>query len=195
MKFLTKYCTHCQRHGQSPGRFKFNLREDVQFNLSIIVDIFYISGKPVLHVVDEGTRYQAGKWLQNISAKHTWDTLRTCWIDTYLGPPDIITTDAGKNFASREFNQYAATIGTRLKIVPVEAHHSIGIVERYHAPIRRAYSIITTEIRDLEPDMALQMAFKAINDTAGPDGFMPILLVYSAYPQITEHDAPSPTIT
>ena len=46
-------------------------------------------------------------------------------------------------------------MGTRLKIVPVEAHHSIGIVERYHAPIRRAYSIITSEIRDLEPDMAL----------------------------------------
>lgn len=71
LEYLTKYCVHCQRHGQSPGRFKFNLRDDVQFNYSIIVDIFYIGGKPVLHVVDEGTRYQAGKWLQNITAKHT----------------------------------------------------------------------------------------------------------------------------
>jgi hypothetical protein len=71
LEYLTKYCVHCQRHGQSPSRFKFNLRDDVQFNYSIIVDIFYIGGRPVLHVVDEGTRYQAGKWLQNITAKHT----------------------------------------------------------------------------------------------------------------------------
>ena len=86
-------------------------------------------------------------------------------------------------------------MGTRLKIVPIESHHSIRIVERYYAPIRRAYVIITTEIKDLDPDMALQMAFKAINDIAGPDGLVPILLVYSAYPRITEHDTPSPTVT
>jgi hypothetical protein len=33
--------------------------------------MFYITRKPILHVIDEGTRYQASKWLQNISAKHT----------------------------------------------------------------------------------------------------------------------------
>jgi hypothetical protein len=194
LEYLTKYCVHCQRHGQSPGRFKFNLRDDVQFNYSIIVDIFYIGGKPVLHVVDEGTRYQAGKWLQNITAKHTWDVLRMCWIDTYLGPPEQIVTDAGKNFASKEFDQYTTTLGTRIKIVPVEAHNSIGIVERYHGPIRRAYTIITTEIHDIDKDMALQMAFKAINDSAGPDGLIPTLLVYGAYPRMSEHETPTATI-
>jgi len=148
----------------------------------------------VLHIVDEGTRYQAGKWLQNITAKHTWDVLRMCWIDTYLGPPEQIVTDAGKNFASKEFDQYATTLGTRIKIVPVEAHNSIGIVERYHGPIRRAYTIITTEIRDIDKDMALQMAFKAVNDSAGPDGLVPTLLVYGAYPRMSEYEAPTATI-
>jgi hypothetical protein len=195
LEYLTKYCVHCQRHGQSPGRFKFNLKDDVHFNYSIIVDVFYITGKPVLHVVDESTRYQAGRWLQNISAKHTWDTLRMCWIDTYLGPPDQITTDAGKNFASKEFNQYANMVGTKVKIVPVEAHNSVGTVERYHGPVRRAYTIITAEIRDIDREMALQMAFKAINDSAGPDGLIPTLLVYGAYPRMTEYDPPAPSIT
>jgi hypothetical protein len=32
------------------------------------------------------------------------------------------------------------------------------------------------------------MAFKAINDTAGPNRLVLTLLVYSAYPRITEHD-------
>ena len=61
LEHLTKYCKHCQQYGKSPGRFKFNLKDDVNFNYSIIVDVFYISGKPVLHIVDEGTRYQAGR--------------------------------------------------------------------------------------------------------------------------------------
>jgi hypothetical protein len=194
LNYLSKYCIHCQRHGQSPGRFKFNLRDDVHFNHTIIVDIFYIQGKPVLHVVDEGTRYQAGRWLQNISAKHTWDTIRACWIDTYLGPPEQITTDAGTNFTSKEFSQLASTMGTRIKVVPVEAHNSIGIVERYHNLIRRAYTIISVEIRDLDKDMALQMAFKAINDSAGPDGLVPTLLVYGAYPRLSETDTPTPLV-
>ena len=57
LEYLTKYCKHCQKHGQSPGRFKFNLKDDVDFNHCIIIDVLYITGKPVLHVVDEGTRY------------------------------------------------------------------------------------------------------------------------------------------
>ena len=43
--------------------------------------------------------------------------------------------------------------------------------------------------------MALQMAFKAINDSVGPDGLIPTLLVYGAYPRMSEYDTPTPTIT
>ena len=39
------------------------------------------------------------------------------------------------------------------------------------------------------------MAFKAINDTTGPDSLVPTLLVYGAYPRMTEHDSPLPTVT
>jgi hypothetical protein len=39
------------------------------------------------------------------------------------------------------------------------------------------------------------MAFKAINDTIGPDGLVPTLLVYGAYLRMSESDAPSLTIT
>ena len=78
--------------------------------------------------------------------------------------------------------------------VPVEAHHSIGQMERYHSPFRRIYTIIATEIPDIDPELALQMAFKAINDSVGPNGLMPTLLVFDAYPWMTESDAPSSTI-
>jgi hypothetical protein len=35
------------------------------------------------------------------------------------------------------------------------------------------------------------MAIKAVNDTTGPNGLVPILLVYRAYPQISNLDPPT----
>src|SRR6266581_59119 len=39
------------------------------------------------------------------------------------------------------------------------------------------------------------MAVKAVNDTAGPDGLIPTLLVYRAYPRINNLDFPALSIT
>lgn len=132
-----------------------------------------------------------------MSARTAWDTLRACWIDTYLGPPDMVVHDAGKNFASTEFKQLADSMAIGIKEVPVEAHNSIGLVERYHAPLRRAYEIIQDELKDehISKEMMLQMAVKTVNDSAGPDGIVPTLLVFGAYPRLTEMDPPSPSIT
>jgi hypothetical protein len=83
----------------------------------------------------------------------------------------------------------------KVKEVPVEAHNSISKVERYYHPLRRAYGIIRDELEDrISPDIALQMAVKAINDSAGPDGIVSILLVFETYPRITEDSAPSPSV-
>ena len=95
---------------------------------------------------------------------------------------------------SKEFRQYIGSMGIYTKVVPVEAYNSIGIVERYHGPLRRAYSIITKELPNLAKDTALQIAFKAINDTVGPNSLVPTLLVFGAYLRISELDAPSPSI-
>lgn len=193
IEHLTKFCKQCQLHSKSPGRFKFTLKDEYDFNYSVLVDILYLDSKPVLHVVDEATAFTAARFLKDESAKTVWDTLRTCWIDTYLGPPDYFVHDAGKNFASIEFQTEARTMAVDVKEVPVEAHNSIGKVERYHVPLRRSYEILQQELgsQQLSRDSILQMAVKAVNDTAGPNGLVPTLLVFGAYPRITHSSAPS----
>jgi hypothetical protein len=81
------------------------------------------------------------------------------------------------------------------KAVLVEAHWSVGLVERAHPALRRAYQIITDECKDIHKELALQMAVKAVNDTAGPDGLVPTLLVYGAYPRMSNLDPPAPSVT
>jgi hypothetical protein len=114
-----------------------------------------------------------------------------------LGPPNIIVYNAEKNFASTEFRQLANSMAIEIKEVPVKAHNSVGQVERYYTPLRRAYEIIQDELKDEQIDkkIMLQMAVKAINDSARPDGIVPTLLVFGAYPRLTEMDPPSPSVT
>ncbi|KAM4059749.1 integrase core domain-containing protein [Hirsutella rhossiliensis] len=134
--------------GHTPRRFKFTLNDDQEFNYEIIVDVMHLGTpqRPVLHVVDSATAFQGARFLPSMSAKDTWETLRTLWIDTYLGPPDTLRHDAGTNFASLEFRNEAKIMGIKCSQVPVETHWSIGKIERYHAPLRRAFNILHAEI-------------------------------------------------
>ena len=193
---INKYCHQCQVCGPPPHRFRFTLRDDVDFNSEVMADVMTIRGRPVLHAVDTATGFQAARFLANMTAKHTWDTLREMWIDSYVGPPDILVTDAGTNFAATEFGGNARAMSIDLEIIPVEAHHSIGKVERYHGPLRRAYEVISADLGNtFTPESILQMAVEAVNDTAGPDGLVPTLLVFGTYPRISESSPPSPSIT
>jgi hypothetical protein len=81
-----------------------------------------------------------------------------------------------------------------VKEVPVEVHNSVGKVERYHILLRRAYDIISIELEGASKDLILQMAVKAVNDSAGPDGLVPTLLVFGAYPRMTDDSPPSLSI-
>ena len=194
IQHLIKYCHHCQKHDRSFDRFNFTIKNDIDFNFHIIVDIFYIEGKSMLHFIDETTRFQAGRWLKNITVKNVWNQLRTCWIDIYFGLFDLISADANKQFVAQEFRHYADNMKIMMKNVPVETHHSIDQIERYHEPFRRIYLIIVSEIPGIDPELNLQMTLKAINDSIGSHGLILTLLIFGAYSRMTELNATSPTI-
>jgi hypothetical protein len=83
------------------------------------------------------------------------------------------------------------------KSIPVEAHWSIGVIERAHPISRRAYRIIAEELqgKEINKESILQMAVKALNDTVGPDGLVLTLLAFGAYPRMTDHDPPTTSVT
>lgn len=68
--------------------------------------------------------------------------------------------------------------------VPIESPDSMTYVKRYHAPIRHVYKIVTSEALELDPEAALQINVKTANDSIGPEGIVPTLLVYGALPRL-----------
>ena len=113
------------------------------------------------------------------------------WINTYLKPPNIIIYDIGKNFINKKFKQYTTILKTVTKSVPVKAHNLIEMVKHYYSPLHYIYYIIIAKLPNINKDIALQMAFKAINNSIGFNGFIPILLVFGAYLYIVESNIPN----
>jgi len=70
----------------------------------------------------------------------------------------------------------------KVKEVPIKAYNNIKKVERYYTPLCRVYKIISLELEGASKELILQIAIKAINNSASLDGLVPILLVFSAYP-------------
>jgi hypothetical protein len=112
-----------------------------------------------------------------------------------LGPLDNIIYNIGKNFVSIEFRQYAKFIVIQVTEMPVEAYNSIRKVKRYYTLLQQVYKIIYDKLRDTSAKASLQIAIKAVNDSAGPDGIIPIFLVFGVYPRIIKNSVLSPIIT
>ena len=55
-------------------------------------------------------------------------------------------------------------------------------MEQYHIPLRRIYKIISLELKGTSKELILQIAVKAVNDSASLNRLVPILLVFSTYP-------------
>ena len=49
-------------------------------------------------------------------------------------------------------------------------------------PLRSIYKIISLELKGASKELILQIAVKAVNNSAGLDGLIPMLLVFGAYP-------------
>jgi len=69
----------------------------------VFVNIFYINGKLVLHIINKAIGFTTAQFLKDISAKTTWEALYTYWLNTYLSPPDLVIYNTGTNFNSYKF--------------------------------------------------------------------------------------------
>ncbi len=112
----------------------------------------------------------------------------------YLESLDLIISNANKQFTAREFKQYAINMSIKIKIVSIESHHSIKIIERYHDSLCHVYAIIVFEIFDIDSKSILQMTFKVLNDSIDFNNLVFILLVFDTYLRIIKMNASFSTI-
>jgi hypothetical protein len=135
----------CQRLGPRPIRFNVSIppKEDIVFGDEVSIDLMFINGKAILHIVDTAIRFSAAIHLDSNLATYgqsvevVWVALMETWFILYTGYPNRLRVDAGSIFSSDRWKQLSDMTGIRLRISGVEAHNSLGIVERLHEPLRK----------------------------------------------------------
>ena len=212
-------CKECQYLAPKPFVVKVSVPHDgIVFNSEVVIDIMWIQGKHVLHVVDRATHFQAARFIPDDSTETIWRTFMQMWVLVYLGPPDNLRHDQGTQFVSPKLQAMAAEAGISCRPVGIEGAHAMGVGERYHAPLRKTflklqktYQIpsLDTEVPEgsrgpgrprknprkvtrsvnVEDEFLLSIAVMAVNTTIGPEGLCPILLVFGAMPKLPLPDS------
>lgn len=98
------------------------------------------------------------------------------------GPPEHLSIDQGSNYISKEFQDNTTAAGVSIMKAPIKNPGFIRLVERYHAPLHRAFNTIrkTFGRKEASDDECLQMEVYSNNVTIGPEGLCPMLLVFGA---------------
>lgn len=184
LKDLSRRCDPCQRIQNAPIRFRVTLgAEEVRFNERILIDIMVLEGDPVLHIVDDATKFSAARFLPDVSTDTIWRMIVECWASIYTGLPNRILTDQGSQFGER-FIDLAHVSNVEVNRTGIEAHAILGLGERYHGPLRSTFRKIKASRADANKRLALALSVKAMNDTLGPEGLVPSALVFGEFPQI-----------
>src|SRR6266487_5884445 len=79
-------------------------------------------------------------------------------------------------------------------MIPVKAHNSISKVEQYYTPVRRVYELFLKSFPEISKEERLALLVKCVNDTVGPDGLVPTLLVFGVYLRILSSEGPLASI-
>lgn len=58
-QYRTKNCYYCPKHGKSPRKFFFTLKDNDNLNYHIIVNIIYLIASTILHIINKTTYFQA----------------------------------------------------------------------------------------------------------------------------------------
>lgn len=190
---ITDACTQCKTYASAPLRFKASIPSDrITFNQVVSVDLLWLYDRAVLHVIDEHTGFRNAAFLKSKSSKDIWNAFMGCWVTTYVGFPQKLRSDQESATTSNEFRACASLHGIEIEFSGVSSHNSMGKIESAHGPLRRIYRMLTDKYPDLSDALRLRFSVKALNDTSGPKGLVPSLLVFGTIPSIGSSNANLP---
>jgi hypothetical protein len=124
---ILKACHACQTFSSSPLHFRIRTPAEVIFNQELRIDLMFLEDrKPVLHVVDADTTFQAVIFLEGEDSNSVWNAFLKCWSHALCGHPESILCDQGSVFLSENFAENCALSEISLRHTGTESHNSRG---------------------------------------------------------------------
>ena len=187
---VSKNCKTCLRYKRAPPRPVVGMPLANRFNQTVAMDLKFIRGKPVLHLIDLFTRYSASIVVRNKEPKVILDNIFKIWISIF-GTPEMFISDNGGEFANYEFTSMGEKFNIRVTTTAAESPWANGVCERYNAVIGEMAEKILDDV-ECSLDVAVAWANSAKNSLSTVHGFSPAQLVFGFNPMLpsTINDKP-----
>lgn len=126
-----------------------------------------------------GHHFRAAKFQPNLHGNAIWKTIIDSWANIYTGIPHCILTDQGSSFGEM-FTNMCRIGGVHHERTGIEAYLSLNLGEHYHQPLGTVFRKLLVGHPNADKHLTLALSVKAMNDTLGPDGFIPTSLVLAS---------------
>ena len=137
---ISKSCYPCQKFSRKPISFQIRDREDLRFNQEIMLDLMWLDGKPVLHIIDAGTNFSAARILPAEDSATVWNTFLKAWAHLYIVFPESMLVDQGSVFLSDEWEGPCHSSQIELRKIGFRSNNSLGAGETYHSMLRKIFN-------------------------------------------------------
>ncbi len=198
-------CNQCESRPRPRTTRPATIPKAYQPNKVVGIDLIYIptvggsSLIPALSIVDYGSNYQMVQMIENKEPENVWRALWTSWVRTF-GLPEVITCDAGKEFAS-QFVQKATAHGVVVYQIGARAPWQNGRAERHGAHFKELLEkarseMVVTSMEELR--LLMQEVEAAKNRFSNRSGFSPVQRQIGQWPrcpsEILSDDVIDPTL-
>ena len=99
------------------------------------MDVFHVMWRGrrrlALTIMDEHSRLERDIDIDGKTAQNEIKALETQWIP-WAGTPHTLRTDMSGSHMSEEFATWVSERGIRLRLIPADSHHQLGMLERNH---------------------------------------------------------------
>ena len=194
IKDVSESCVVCKRYKRQPRRPVVGMPLATRFNHTVAMDLKFIRGIIIIHVIDSFTRFSAAGVLPSKEPKGIITFLFTHWINIF-GPPKQFLTDNGGEFVNKEFDSMCEAFNVTVKRTAAESPWSNGICERYNQVLEEMVNKILEDV-NCSMSVAVSWAVCAKNSLSNMHGFSPAQLVFGYTPMLpcVQQDKP-PALT
>lgn len=106
-------------------------------------------------------------------------------LEVYKNVSNRILFDQSSAFDKSEpFVYLTNRSNVSIEATVTEANSSLVLGERYHEPLRRTFRKMPMDYLNIDQALLLSLCVKAMKDTLGKEGLVPLALVFADYPKI-----------
>ena len=162
-----------------------SLSQASHFNEIIEMDIFHLKWdgvkRKVFAIIDVYSRFETNAVVINETLEEELEVIMRQWV-SWASFPKQIRTDSSGAHMSEAFQTWCDDNRVKLTLVPKEAHHRMGLVERLHAVRRQQLHKMKQEKPDLELELAVLHACSQRNRLRTVHGASPSSIVFGFTP-------------